>query len=213
MATIGVGLDIQIWNAATGGLISTYRGLPFACSLAWSPDGTRIASGGWDRSVQVWKVDDGKLIWSYQISNPDGYDINHVNAIAWSPDGTRIASGGSCPLIAFASNKGVQVWDASTGKRLSTYWGHLESSDIEVVAWSPNGKYLASGGTDNSVQVWEPTTGHQVCTNSHPNWVLTLTWSPDSTRIASGGYHLIEGSPPNPIQVWQLPKEVRQRKI
>ena len=205
IATIGVGQDIQIWNAADGRLISTYRGLPFACSLAWSPDGTRIASGGWNRSVQVWRVEEGKPIWTYQITNADNYDINTVNAIAWSPDGTRIASGGSRPLILFASNKGVQVWDASTGKRLLTYWGHPESSDIEAVAWSPNGKSIASGGTDNAVQVWEPTTGNQVLTYSHPNWVSAIAWSPDSTRIASGGGQVIGDSPPNNIQVWKLP--------
>ena len=57
-----MGIDdktVQVWDAASGGHIYTYRGhynasLGFITAVAWSPDGRRIASGSWDQTVQVW---------------------------------------------------------------------------------------------------------------------------------------------------------------
>src|SRR5271157_2201030 len=66
-------------------------------AVAWSPDGTRIASGEHDSTVQIWDTRTGKRLLTYQ-----GHS-NQVLALAWSPDGTRIASG--------SFDNTVQVWD------------------------------------------------------------------------------------------------------
>jgi eukaryotic-like serine/threonine-protein kinase len=60
-------------------------------AVAWSPDGTRIASGSTDRTVQIWHATTGQHMFTYR-----GHAVallNFVEAVAWSPDGTRIASG------------------------------------------------------------------------------------------------------------------------
>lgn len=75
--------------------------------------------------------------------------------MAWSPDGKRIASGSADGL--------VQVWDALTGNNVYTYrghadyyWGHFTSGQaVYSVAWSPDGKRIASGSNDMTVQVWQ----------------------------------------------------------
>ena len=69
-----------------------------------------------------------------------------------------------------------------------TYHGHTQQ--VRAVAWSPDGKHIASGSDDQTVQVWSAATGQHVLTY-HPaqdaGAVFALSWSPDSTRIASGG--------------------------
>ncbi len=92
---------IEIRNASDGHLLLNYHH-PYVTSFGWSPDSTHIASGGWNRSVQVWRVHDGQRIWFYPIPDPNDDYINHVDTIAWSPDGTRIASGGR--------DRFVRVW-------------------------------------------------------------------------------------------------------
>ncbi len=83
----------------SGTQLLLYRGhssAPF--TLAWSPDSSRIASGYYDKTVQVWEVNSGRLLLTYH-----GHS-NRVNTLAWSPDGSRIASG--------SQDNTVQVWQA-----------------------------------------------------------------------------------------------------
>jgi WD40 repeat protein len=68
-----------------------------------------------------------------------------VNAVIWSPDGQYIASA--------SDDRTVQVWEASTGKKLLTYRGH--SKEVCALDWSPNSKKIASAGYDQTVQIWQ----------------------------------------------------------
>lgn len=92
---------------------------------------------------------------------------------------------------------------------LYTYNGHTQG--VNALAWSPDGKYIASGGTDQIVQVWDAITGDHLLTytghldqrrnpfdnTAYPYAITALAWSPDSTRIASGA-----GS--GPVRVWKF---------
>ncbi len=164
-----------------GMLLYTYRGhSALVNAVAWSSDGKRIASGSYDRTVQVWNAADGGHAFTYRgHSGP-------ANAVAWLPDSKRIASG--------SSDKTVQVWDAADGSHVFTYRGH--SDVVLAVAWSPDGKRIASGGVDKTVQVWNAADGgHAFTYPGHSDVVDTVAWSSDGKRIASASYD-------QTVQVW-----------
>jgi eukaryotic-like serine/threonine-protein kinase len=190
--TILVGLAGAVVAAGGGGITwwvlaasprppYTYHGHSGVVNaVAWSPDGTRIASAGADNTVQVWNATDGSHVYTYHNHS------NAVNSVAWSLDGTRIASG--------AWDSTVQVWNAADGSHVYIYPGH--STVVEAVAWSPDGTRIASGSWDNTVQVWNAADGSHVYTyRGHINAVRAVAWSHNSTRIASAGYD-------QTVQVW-----------
>jgi len=184
---------IQIWEAETGRKILTYRNHSGGVNaLAWSANGKYIASAGVDSTVQVWTAANMRRICTYS---------NHsakVTSIAWSPlNSAQTSPQATYPLrIASASVDGsIQIWEATSGRRILTYHGHEQ--DIRAVAWSPDGKYLASTGEDMTVQIWLPSTGHTVFTyRNHMHEVLSVAWSPDGKCIASGGAD-------QNVQVWE----------
>ena len=105
-----------------GGMIYTYHGHSDRVrAVAWSPDGSRIASAGADQTVQIWDIITGNHICTC-LGHTDT-----VSALAWSPDSQRIASA--------SNDKTVQVWDADNGQKICTCMGHLDW--VNAVVWSP----------------------------------------------------------------------------
>src|SRR5215471_20588053 len=90
---------------------------------------------------------------------------------------------------------------------LLTYTGHFQA--ILSLAWSPNGRYIASGSNDTTVHVWDAVTGKRILIyHGHKTGVTAVSWSPDGTRIASGSGFLLQSSggeaaiSDNIVQVW-----------
>jgi WD40 repeat protein len=218
-------MTTMLWDATSGRRLLIYND-PLSQRVSWAPESARLATGGVEQTVSVWPAplapdaagatptatpDQNAAasgpypakIWSYHG------DSAYVWGLAWSPDGARIASCGQKPIVLFASNGGVRIWDAATGRRVLTYTGHSSSVDLWALAWSPDGRYLASGGSDQVVRVWDARIGEDlatyyghvdqppVYTSADPYTIIAIAWSPDSTRLATSALN-------GPVRVWRI---------
>jgi WD40 repeat protein len=136
--------------------------------LAWSPDGTRIATGSADATARIWAADGtpGPLFPGH---------VGEVLAVAWSPDGARIASA--------SRDKTVRIWntDGTAGPVLSG-----NAQDVFSVAWSPSGKQVASAGRDGTVRLWDADGTSRPHLGRFPGPSDCVAWSPDGIRIGAG---------------------------
>jgi WD40 repeat protein len=138
--------------------------------VAWSPDGTRLASASDDKTVRLWNPATGD-----QLATLTGH-TDTVRVVAWSPDGTRLASA--------SDDKTVRLWNPATGDQLATLTGHTRG--VDGLAWSPDGTRLTSASQDWTVRLWNPATGDQLATLAmHTQGLEGVAWSPDGTRLAS----------------------------
>jgi WD40 repeat protein len=147
-----------------------------AC-LAFSGEGQRIASAGWDGTVKLWEADSGRLIHTLE-----GH-TDRVTSVAFSPDGKRLAVTGYVPWGGEADRSVVIVVDAATGQELQTLNAGGRS---QRVAFSPDGTVLASASFDNSS--WSSGPRAASGKRCHPTGPATQTFSMSgATRTGSRG--------------------------
>ena len=194
LATGGEGGTTDLWNTTTGKLtrLSTFNVFHAVNSLAFSPDGAVLAIGGDDGNqglIGFWDVATHR-----QIGALIDIEVGSVASVAFSPDGKTLAisSGFEGCCVGTGGDSTIQLWNAATHKQIgSALVGTTATADTYSVAFSPNGKILASGGDnghDATAQLWNVATGRQIGAPilvSPSESVNSVAFSPDGETLAT----------------------------
>ncbi len=179
----GTGSALRLWDAQTGRAI---RALPVFLgidSLAFSPDGARLISGGHDSLVRFWNARNG-----FSVGLPLRGHTDAVRSVAFSPNGRRVAAGGEDGTL--------RLWDAETGNPIGApMTGHTGS--VNSIVFSRDGRRLVSAGSDGTLRLWDGETGASIGAplTGHISSVRRVAISPDGRRIVSA-------STDNTLRLW-----------
>ena len=205
LASGGHDLLVRVWNVTEGEYLGAFterikrpflheKGFEFAVgmhsvshedivlSLSWAPNGKRLASASWDKTVAVWDVPTGTQLLG--IQNPEGW----ITTVAWSPQSDQVAFGGY--------DQAIHVYSGVTGKEIKKLKGHTDW--VQSLAWSPDGKYLASSSYDRTIRIWDLETDQIArALAGDENLVTALEWSPCGRYLAGGSHS-------GTIHIWDM---------
>ena len=196
LAVSGSGTKVAIWDVSDaqsrqelGSLevpLTTQQ--PVIYTLAFSPDGKRLAASGGDiydgegNPIFIWQIND-KIEETRPIHISEG-DPRHITSLAFSPDSQILAS---CGMEGLA-----KLWDAATGRKIQQLAGH--NAAVMKINFSPDGKYLATASLDRTARVWDAADGKELLRYQLPDIGLGAYFTPDGRRVVvvpqTGGYHL-----------------------
>jgi WD40 repeat protein len=165
--------DLRLYQTSDWKLLGALRGHDdVVFSVAFSPDGTQLASASFDHTVKLWNVKTHEAVKDYH------HHSDFVYAVAFSPNGKQ--------LVSASKDRTVQLFDVTTGKGAFTFSGMEQ--DVMAVAFHPDGKSVVSSGFESALWWWNPLTGEKLKTTAgHGIAVHELTFSKDGKRIVSAG--------------------------
>ncbi|RRR73978.1 MAG: NACHT domain-containing protein [Candidatus Viridilinea halotolerans] len=189
---VGVAETIYLLDPQSGALRHSLRGhQEWIQALAFSADGTLLASGSDDETIRLWRLPAGTP--HATLRGHHGW----VQAVAFSPGGRQ--------LFSSSADWSVRCWDVASGACLHTITSHRHH--VWTLAVSPDGRWLASGGADGEIQLWDRGAGRvaRVLVGQH-GAIWSLAFSPNATQLASSGQDGV-------IQLWDVQQGKCHRQL
>lgn len=180
----GAADGVRLWSLERGEVLRTLEGPGRAVtSVALGP--TIAAAGGDDGAINVWTTKDGAIV--RRLEGVKGGVL--AVALSEAPEPRLVASGQDGILT---------MWELREGRTMRGPLSHQGA--VEALAWSADGKRLASGGTDKLLLVWDSESNRVVTLKGNDQPIQSVAFSPDGSLVASGA---IDGK----IRVWDLSKD------
>lgn len=186
LAVGGDDKNIYIFDTSTWSLVKTLVGHKGSVlTLAWSHDGTILASGSGTDKVAMHNIPENLIkIWDSStgevIANLEGH-LDGVMNIKWSPNGSQIASA--------SDDKTIMIWNTTSWVRTKIFAGH--TLGVLDVDWSPDGSQLVSGSRDYNIRTWNALNGEEGQIWDDVNCQRSVDWHPDGELIAASGVDLV----------------------
>jgi WD40 repeat protein len=157
--------------------------------VAFSPDSQRLVSASWDHTVKIWDVNTGEQLYNRDLGFP-------ADTACFSPDGL---------YIAIACINRARVLDASLSREIYSVAGHTR--EIRSVAFSPDGKRLATSSDDRTVKIWDAASGQELLTlRGHRAKVVRVAFSAD-------GEWLVSVSTDGTLRIWEAAQPTPERRL
>jgi WD40 repeat protein len=192
----------RLWDVASGREIRRFKGhSDGVSSVAFSPNGKQIATGGHDKTARLWDVASGR-----EVRRLQGH-AEPVNSVAFSPNGEQVLTGagtvGGTPVEPQIRDNTARLWDAATGSEVRRFEGH--SSPVTSVAFSPDGMHVLTGSWDNTVRLWNAASGKEIRRFEGHSEVTSVAFSPDGK--------VLTGSADSKARLWDAATGTKIRKF
>jgi WD40 repeat protein len=167
---------VHLWEPASGNLLKSLKSKgKITAAVAFSADSQRLATSNADYRVNIVDIASGHVLTTFQHET-------QVLTIAFSPDHQLLATG--C-----LDNSEAILWDVRSGRQLRRFAGH--HGTIWSLAFSPNGKTLATSSDDSVAKLWNVASGQELATlRGHGLLVPSLAFSPDGVTLATGSWDM-----------------------